>query len=52
MEEHWPVWRLWLNDKLDLSEFDLVSIDDVDLANRALDAWLDAKYRAEKALFK
>jgi len=33
------VWQLWLCDKLPLADFDKVSIDDVDLGIRALEAW-------------
>jgi hypothetical protein len=40
------VWRLWLEGKLHMSEFDHVSLEYVDAANRALDAWQDAEARA------
>lgn len=43
MRRAWPLYRLWLNDKLMLTEFDMVSIDDVDLACSALDAWEEAQ---------
>lgn len=44
------MYRLVCEDKLKVSDIDHVSIDDVDLANFALDAWHDAERRAhEKA---
>ncbi len=33
-----PVYRLWLEDKVMLSEFRTLTIDDVEDANRVLDA--------------
>jgi hypothetical protein len=48
MPTQWPTWRLFLEGKLDLADFDKVSIDDVDIACMALDAWRDAEERASK----
>lgn len=42
----WPVWRLWLEDKLRMSEFDTISIDTLEAGGRALDAWHAAQARA------
>ena len=42
------MWRLWLEGKLMMSEFDGVSIDDVDAGCRALDSWRDAERRASQ----
>ena len=38
VKEHWLVWRLYMEGKLSLSEFHLVDLDQVDLANRLLDS--------------
>jgi hypothetical protein len=35
----WDAWRLVLEGKVMLSDLDSLSIDDVDLAWRAYDAW-------------
>lgn len=44
------MWRLWLEGKLQMSEFDKVSLDGVLDACDALDAWQGAIHRAnEKA---
>lgn len=34
----WPVWRLWMNDKLMMSEFDNVTLEQVMDACAILDA--------------
>lgn len=36
------MWRLWAEDKLQMSEFDSVTIVDVEKANRFLDSWIQA----------
>ena len=33
------IWSLWLKDKIRLTEFEQLSLDDVDQATRALDTW-------------
>lgn len=40
------MWRLWLEGKLSMSEFDQIPLEMIDAANRALDAWQDAEARA------
>lgn len=42
----WPVYRLMCEKRLQVGDMDNVSLDDIDLANRALDAWQDAEARA------
>jgi hypothetical protein len=42
------VWRLWLKEKINMSEFDQLSIVDIDSGNAALDAWDAAEIRASK----
>lgn len=37
-----PTYRLWLEGKVQLSEFTNLTIDEVEDANRALDAWIAA----------
>ncbi len=44
----WPCYRLWLEGKASLAELDTLSIDDVETANDALDAWEDALTRMRK----
>lgn len=41
------MWNLWLNDKVKMSEFEQLSIDDVDAGNRALNAWNRAREAAK-----
>lgn len=38
----WPAWRLWLEGHVQMTELAQMSIDDVDLANEALDAYVAA----------
>jgi hypothetical protein len=42
------VWRLWLEGKVTMTELDQLSIDDVEAANRALDAWAVAGSKKER----
>lgn len=44
----WDIWHLWLEGKVNLTEFDRLSLDDVDLASEALREWHDAERRAMK----
>lgn len=48
LEDAWPVYRLICEKHLDVGLVDRLSIDDVDLANSALDAWQAAEARAQK----
>jgi hypothetical protein len=38
-------WELWLLGRVQLSEFDRLSIDDIESASRANEAWQDAERR-------
>ena len=42
------MYRLVCEDRLDVANMDAVSLDDVDLSNRALDAWQGAQRRAQE----
>ena len=42
------MYRLVCEKRLDVSQIDMLSIDDIELANEALDAWHDAEARAHK----
>lgn len=46
--ECWILWRLWLEEKISMSEFNSISIDTLEAGNRALDAWQTAERRALK----
>jgi len=43
-----PAYRLWLEGKVQLSEFTNLTIDDVEDGNRALDAWVAASGRGKR----
>ncbi len=46
----WPLWRLWIEGKVTMSEFDHISIDTLEAGNRALDAWRAAEVRAHRKM--
>lgn len=45
LDAMWPAYRLVMEGKVSLGELEHLSILDVECANDALDAWLDAQRR-------